>query len=251
MTKTVLGLTIILLISPVFYILSEEPAVIEEPDLATIIERAKEQQQKALEEVEDAIFMAESIYIERKKDGNVKKEVVTQKRIYTKGTNKRYDEYLSRSVNGRKLSKREMEKEVKKEERDYGELKLPLTPEGEGAYNFYLVDSDTINGVDAWTVEFRAKERKKGCFDGKGYISKESFDVIRAELAPAKISRLVKSLSVCVTFGYVQGYWLPAKFEVDVEIKVSFLYYKHVTIEETYSDHRLNNELDDSIFETK
>ncbi len=251
MKKAVLGIVLTLFIILIFYILTEVPAVSGEPDLEDIIERIKARQIEFLKEVGDTMFMAESIYREKKKNGDVKKRVVTRKRIYTRGIDKRYDEYLSMIVNGRELNKEEMEKQLEKDRRNDNQMKMPLTPEGEGAYDFFLLGSDNLNGVDVWIIEFRAKKRGKEYVNGRGYITKDTCDIIRAELTPAKISRLVKKLSVCVTSARIQGYWVPVKFEVEVKIKLSFLYYKHITIEETYSDFRLNNKFDDSIFETK
>ena len=228
---------------------SEDAAVSGEPDLENIVERARLRQMEILEKAGDAVFVAESIYREKKKDGGLKKEVVTRKRVYTRGFSKRHDEYLSMSINGRKLSKEEMEEELEDDGKDDDKMRMPLTPEGEGAYNFRLVGSDNLNGVDVWIIEFSARKKDKKYVNGKGYISKDTCDIIRTELAPAKISRLVKDLKVCVTSACIQGYWMPVKFEIDVKVKLSFLYYKHITIEETYSDFRLNNKFDDSIFE--
>lgn len=251
MAKTVLRFTLALFIITIFYLLTEDTAVSGEPDLENIVERVRLRQMEILEKAGDAVFMAESIYREKKKNGDVKKEIVTRKRVYTRGFNKRHDEYLSMSINGRKLSKKEMEKELEDDRKDDDEMRMPLTPEGEGAYDFCLVGSDNLNGVDVWIIEFSAKKRDKKYVNGKGYVSKDTCDIIRTELAPAKISRLVKDLKVCVTSACIQGYWMPVKFEVEVKIKLSFLYYKHITIEETYSDFRLNNKFDDSVFEAE
>ena len=251
MAKNVLRFMLTLFIILTFHSLTEDVAISEVPDLESIIEKVKARQMEVLGEVGDAVFMGESIYREKKKNGDVKKEVVTQKRIHTRGFGKRYDEYLSMSIDGRKLSKKEMEKEIKKGKRDDDKMKMPLTPEGEEAYNFRLLGSDRVNGVDVWIIEFKAKKRDKKYINGKGYVSKDTGDIIRAELAPAKISRLISDLKVSVTSDYIQGYWMPVKFEVEAKVKLSFLYYKHITIEETYFDFRLNNKFDDSIFETK
>ena len=251
MIKTVLGFTLILFIIPISYLISETPVESGETDIESIVEKVKARQIEILEEVGDAMFMAESIYREIKRDGDLKKEVVSRKRIYARGMTRRHDEYLSMSINGRKLDKKEMEKEVEKGKRDDMEIKLPLTPEGEGHYNFQLIGDDNLNGVDVWIIGFEAKEKKDEYVNGRGYVSKDTFGIVRLELAPAKISRLVENLSVYVDSARIQGYWMPAKFEVDVTIKLSFLYYKRITIEEIYSQFKLNNKFDDSLFESE
>ncbi len=250
MTKVVFGSVFFLFIISMLYILSEAPAVCEEPDLGYIIEKVTAQQLKVLTEIQDSICISNSIYREMKKDGRLKKEVLTKKCTYVKGIDKRYDEYLSMSVNGRELDAKELKKEAKKARKDDREVKLPLTPAGEGAYDFHLAGSDVCNGMDVWLLDFRAKERKDEYINGRGCISKDTFDVVHIELTPAKLSRIIKTLDVSVVFDRVQGYWIPVKFRADVEVQLSFLYYRYITIEETYSEYKLNNQLDDSIFES-
>jgi len=250
MTKAVFRFIFLLSIIAL-YPLSEGIILCEEPDLDYIIEKTKVKQQKTLDEIQDSICLSTSVYKELRKDGSVKKEVVTKKCIYMKGTDSRYEECLYMSINGKELGKAEMKKKFEDDQGDDREIKLPLTPEGEGYYNFYLAGSDVYNGLDVWIIEFKAKEKKDEFVNGSGYVTKDSFDVIYVELAPAKISRLVKGLKVSMTSAHMQGYWMPVRFEMDLEIKVSFLYYKHIIIQETYSEYKLNTGLDDSIFKSR
>jgi len=249
MTKVVFGFIIVLLIIPAFYILAETAVTSQEPDLEQITERTRIRQYEVLDEVGCTICMAETVYRERKKSGELKKEVLTSRRIYTEGEDKRYDEYLSMSINGKKLSREEMEKEIEDDEDDKNEMKMPLTPEGEGGYDFYLAGNTQFSGEDVWIVGFRAKKEEDGYVNGKAYITKSSYDIIYAEASLAKIPRLVRDLKISVTSMPVGNYWMPEKFEVDLKIKLSFLYYKRITIEETYSEYELNCDTDDSIFE--
>ena len=249
MIKAVFGFTIVLLLIPAFYILADKSVTSQEPDLEQIIEKTKIRQYAVLDEVGCAICMAETVYRERKRNGELKKEVLTSRRIYTKGDDKRYDEYLSMSINGKKLSRKEMEKEIEDDKDDENEMKMPLTPEGEGGYDFYLSGSTEFNGEDVWIVGFRAKKEEDGYVNGKAYITKNSYDIIHAEASLAKIPRLVKDLKISVTSMPVGDYWMPEKFEVDLKIKLSFIYYKRITIEEKYYGYELNCDTDDSIFE--
>lgn len=250
MTKAVFRFIFLLFII-ILYPLSEGTILCEEPDLDYIIEKTKAKQWKTLDEIHDSICLATSVYKELGKDGNVKKEVVTRKCIYAKGTDRRYEECLFMSVNGRKIDNAKMQKEFEDSQGDDQEMRLPLTPEGEGHYDFYLAGSDVYNGLDVWLIDFKAKERKSEFVNGRGYVTKDTFDVIRVDLAPAKISRLVKTLKISMTSAYMQGYWMPVKFEMDLEIKISFFYYKHIIIEETYSEYKLNTGFADSIFKSK
>jgi len=250
MTKAVLKFMSLFFIISILCFLSENLAICKEPDLEHIVEKVKARQLRALEEIKDSICLAESVYKEIKKNGEIKKKVITEKLIYIKGTDKRYEECLSMTVNGRKLSKAKMEEEFENGNEDR-EIKLPLTPEGEGCYNFQLAGSGTCNGKDVWLIDFKAKEKKDEYVNGRGYVSKDTFDIMRVELVPAKLSRVVKGLEISVASVSVNGYWMPIKFLMDLEIKVGFLYHKHIIIEETYSDYKLNNQLADSIFKSK
>lgn len=249
MTKAVCESILLLLILLALYFLSEGPAVCEEPDLGYIIEKVKARQLKILAEVGDSVCLAESRYREMKRDGDLKKEVLTRKRIYMKGKDRRYDEYLYMSINGKVLNAKRLKKKAEKANKDQQEIKLPLTPDGDGAYDFSLAGSDVCNGMDVWLIDFRAKEKKDEYVNGRGCVSKDTFDMIRVKLVPAKLSRLIKDLDVSVTFDLVHGYWMPVKLEVDAVVGLSFLFYRRITIEETYSEYRFNNQLEDSIFE--
>jgi hypothetical protein len=247
----VLRCTLILFFIPALCLPSTGSVTSGDPDVETIIKKVRERQMQVLEEVGDAVFMSETVRKDRKRDGKIKKEVVTRKRIYTRGSDKRYDEYLFMSINGRKLSKKEMEKEVEDDEKDKAEIKMPMTPEGEGAYDFHLIGSDNLDGVDVWVIEFKPKKKKRDYIDGKGYVSKDTFDIIRAEATLAKTPPFVKNLKASFISAFTQGYWMPAKFGLEITVELSFLYYKRITIEETYSGYKLNNNFDDSIFDTE
>lgn len=222
--------------------------------LGEIIEKVKMQQSKIVEEIEDAIFLAESIYREREKDDELKKELVVKKRVYVKRGGRRYEEYLGMILNGRDLYGKELEKEIKdwkKKARRQQETKMPLTPEGEGAYDYQLIGSATRNGMELWVVGFRARQRKDGYINGRGYVSKDSFNIVHAEFAPAKISRVIEDMKMSLTYSEVQGYWMPVKFELSMKIKVGFLvdlFYRDIKIEDTYSEYQFNNQLEDSLF---
>jgi hypothetical protein len=62
---------------------------------------------------------------------------------------------------------------------------------------------------------------------------------------------VVKKLDMVMTFAKEQGYWLLNKFEMQAKIKVKFLItFANVnfTLEDNYSDFRLNMEIPDSLF---
>lgn len=236
---------------------SENHTLSKEPNLDEIIKKVQAHQTKIADEIKDATFIAKLLYKERNKDKKIEREVIAERRVYMKGDSKRHEEYLYMIINGKKLDDREMEKELKdwrKNGKKQEETKMPLTPEGEGAYNFYLVGSERLDDVDTWIIGFEAKQKKEGYVNGKGYISKSNFNIMRAEFTPAKLPRVIKDMSMALSYSEVKGYWMPVKFEMDMKVKVSLvldLYYKHITIEDVYSQYSFNNRLGDSIFESE
>ena len=235
--------------APPAYARISAPARLEE-----IIEKVKMQQLKIVEEIDDAVFLAESIYREREKDDELKKELIVKKRVYMKSGGRHHEEYLGMILNGRDLYGKEREKEIrdwKKKARRQQETKMPLTTESEGAYDYQLMGSATWNGMEVWVVDFRARYRKDGYINGQGYVSKESFNIVRAEFAPAKIPRVIEDMKMFLTYSEVQGYWMPVKFKLNMKIRVGFLvdlFYRDIRIEDTYSEYQFNNQLEDSLF---
>jgi len=228
----------------------------EEISLEEIIEKVKMRQSRVVRDIEDAVYSAEALYKEREKDGELKKELIVRKRVYMRRGGKLYEEYLGITRNGRELHGKEFQKELKDWKKKAGrqqETKMPMTPEGEGAYEYYLVGEDTWKDMSVWIVGFRARKKKDGYINGKGYISKDSFDIVRAEFAPAKTSRVIKDMAMALTHSEVNGYWMPVEFQLDMKIKVGFLvdlFYRTITIRETYSEYGFNNQLENSLFES-
>ncbi len=249
------SLKFVLIIVQLSCLLAYKPAFSKEPDLKEIIRRAELQQKKIFDSINDVTFIGKTNYKEIEKDGEIKKDVVIQRRIYMKKPGKRHDEYLSMIVNGKQLSKEEMEKEVEgwKKRSKAQESKLPLTPEGKDAYDFKLIGEKIINSIPVWIIEFIAKQKDDGYVNGKLYISKNDYNIVRTEFSPSKLPSVIKGLNLVLIYSEVQGYWLPVKFEMDMKINVKFvlnMYYKQIKIEDIYSQHKFNNQLQDSLFES-
>lgn len=242
---------LIALLLPADSILSEEISLEE------IIEKVEKRQSRIVNEIEDAVFLAEALYNEREKNDELKKELVVKKRVYMKRLGKLHEEYLGMILNGKELHGKKLKKEIKNWKKRAGkqrETMMPMTMEGEGAYDYNLIGDDTFMGKDVWIVGFKSKKKKDGYINGKGYISKDTFDIMRVEFAPAKISRVIKDIKMSLTHSDIQGYWMPVEFELGMKIKVGLfvdLFYRSISVKETYSDHKLNNQLDDSLFKSK
>lgn len=249
MVKTAFLCIFIILIS------MDVPVVAEEITLEKIIERVKMRQEKIVTEIEDAIFSADATYREVNKNGELKKYLIARRRIYMGQNNKRYEECLSMVLNGEELRGKKLRKEFKdwqKKTKPQSETKMPMTPEGEGSYNYDLIGSGKWDNIDVWIIGFAPKERKKEFIEGKGYVSKDSFNIVRVEFAPAKLTRVIENMRMSLTYSEVEGYWFPIKFDMKMTISIGLLvefFRMDVEVEDTYSNYKFNNQLDDSLFE--
>ena len=64
---------------------------------------------------------------------------------------------------------------------------------------------------------------------------------------------MIKDMAMALTHSEVNGYWMPVEFQLDMKIKVGFLvdlFYRTISIKETYSEYKFNNQLEDLLFES-
>ena len=63
--------------------------------------------------------------------------------------------------------------------------------------------------------------------------------------------RVLEEFAMNIRFAPVDGYWLPSVFNMDMHVRVSFLFTltdRTLSIEDRYSEYRLNVGLSDEIF---
>jgi hypothetical protein len=245
---------------PIFIILNthalaEENSTLETANLAEIIEKVKMQQKRLTAEVVDAVFYADAVYREFDKNGKLKKDLRVRRRIYMGQNNKRHEECLSMVLNGEELKGKKLRKEFRdwqKKTKAQGETKMPMTPEGEGAYDYSLIGSGKWNDMDVWILGFAPKKQEKGYIEGKGYISKESLNIVRVEFSPSKLPRVIENMQMSLNYSKVEEYWFPVKFDMKMTISVGFLaefFRMDMEVEDAYYNYKFNNQLDDSLFE--
>ena len=73
-------------------------------------------------------------------------------------------------------------------------------------------------------------------------------------MAPSKLPGVLKEFAMSVHFAPFGEYWLPSVFSMDMRVRISFLVTladRTLSIEDRYSDCRLNVGLDDDIFSSK
>ncbi len=252
MLKRILLFCLFVLFSMSYNLFGENTENInEEIDMDYIFEQVCLQQAKTDSFIKDVIYIGNSIYDELNKKGEVNKKVITERRIYRKGDDKYYEEYISMSIDDKELTEEEMNKRNLEAEKKSFSASSPLTEKVLDYYTFSFVDIDTLNNILVWIIEFQANEKKEEYINGIVFVSQEHFSVIRMEFAPAKNPSMVKEMSIIVNYNEIDGYWLPVHVLVDVRASLLWVFNKHIKIEDNYSDYQINTGLEDSFFEEK
>jgi predicted DNA-binding protein YlxM (UPF0122 family) len=150
----VMSIFISLIASFVFImpVLSVGTTLDKDLSIQEIISKAEMRQQAIKDNIRDATFMGKAVYKELDKDGSIKKDVIINRRVYTKQDGKRYEEYISMLVNGKQLTKEEVEKEKKElqKKNGSGEMKMPLSKEAKNDYEYKLIGSSILMVRDTY-----------------------------------------------------------------------------------------------------
>ncbi len=263
MLKRIFIFCLFILFSMSINLLAEED---EEADLDYILEQIR-LAQKNITIPDDVICTNIRTIQMLNKEGEVDGEEITEKRIYRKGTDKYYEEYISISEDGEELSEEEVEKERKKAmEKRMKKEKKKKKEKSENAktekfamfdeemsdmYTFTLVGDDTFNDIPVWVIEFKANEEKEEYANGNAFISKETYNILRTEISPAKNPSKIKEMSSIVTFNEIDGYLVKGQIEMNARIGFLLIINKNITVIDTYSDYQFNTGLEDSFFEEK
>lgn len=132
-----------------------------------------------------------------------------------------------------------------------GEFQSPFSAEAAPLYNFEIKGMALFEEQAVWVVEFTPEQAEENLFSGSAYISQEDYQPVYVEMAPAVLPRVLEEFSMKIRFAAVEGYRLPSVFSMDMRVRISFLVTmadRTLSIEDYYSDYRLNVGLDDDIF---
>ena len=243
---------------PVLLLLFPQTGHSINPTVETIvreIQRAEEARESALR---DMVYTANTRVIEWEDVSRrtVKSETLSVRTVYVREPDEIRNEYLSMTVDGRKLSKKEMERELAKQQRGgrgdgNGEFQSPFSAEASALYDFELRGPDRFEGQAVWAVEFTPKEPGENLYNGTALVSREDFQPVYVEITPAELPRVLEEFAMSIRFASVDGFQLPAVFSMDMRVRVSLLITladRTLSIEDRYSDYSLNAGLSDDIF---
>jgi len=116
-----------------------------------------------------------------------------------------------------------------------------LFPFGENRkndYEFALHEDSWIDKQKAYVLETRSNQKSSDYFEGKYYVHPETFDILRAELRPAKKPGPLRLLEMHIDFARLpEGYLVIEKAKVRIHVG---LIIKNIRMEseEIYSDYK-------------
>lgn len=221
----------------------------EDLSLAEILDRAYQKEKVFKENLADYICQATTILQEPQKDGTAETLSIVEKTIFRKLPDKRIEKYHTITKKGKELTPEEVAKTQKKHMTiSLGRGRSFFGPEERSHYTYELMPPDTVRGYPTHVLRIKPKSQEMDLVDGKIWLHKSNFEVIRLHFQPAKNPRFVKKAIVIFEFDEIQpGLWLP--FEIIIEAQAGFLFIKkNRRIHETWRDYKINVGLPDSLF---
>ncbi|MFC1838486.1 hypothetical protein ACFL1N_02820 [Thermodesulfobacteriota bacterium] len=119
---------------------------------------------------------------------------------------------------------------------DSSEAFLPFGENKKVKFKFNRLDDTTINKIPVYVIEAVAKEKDDQLFEGKYYIDRNTYDVLKARIKPSKKPRLVKELDMDIDFEVLpEGKFIRRRSRTRVNAGIIFKRFRAI-IEEEYSD---------------
>lgn len=216
-------------------------------------------------------FRSASTRLEMDKNWKPKKTTVIEKLVNIAGreTNEEYikvtetkdgktkditHEYARKAREEREKARKEREERARKKgakDQDGSDnrrnLSLALSdlfPFKEGkrdGFDFILHEDADHGGRPVFVLNSKAKVKADGVMEGKYYIAKEDFTVLKAELKPAKFPKMVKEFGLEMTFEVLPGgHFVAKKMMMRVNGGI-FIKSVRIEVEEEYSGYEILN----------
>jgi hypothetical protein len=184
-------------------------------------------------------YRVDSITVIRNADNKIERQVESKRKVTRQGKDPDKVEFTEMSIDGRKLSQKEMEAELAKSN-DKLEGKSPLSPEEMPKYQFEPGGNTTCADIPVWIVLFHPKTPDKSLGVGKAYIRQDNNNVIRLEFATSVLPAVVQNMKAVINFFPHDDLWLPDNLEITLHVKVVFIFTladKQITVQEKYHDY--------------
>ena len=243
------------LILPILLLAGSPFVPAEDARMRTIlagIQRAEAVREAA---ISDMAYMAETRVVEWVDEARkeIKKETHSLRKVYVLGGDQIHNEYLTMTVDGRRLSSKQMQRELAKQRRGgEGGFSSPYNPETAPLYNFELKGLKRYEGREVWIVAFEPKQAADDLYSGTAYVSTQDYQTQYLEISPAKLPGVLKQFAMSIRFAPVDGFWLPEVFSMDMHVRIDFLLTlsdRTLSIVDRYSQYRLNVGVDPELFD--
>jgi hypothetical protein len=176
----------------------------------------------------------------QERNDEILKAVETEKGMTRDITQKYIKEMKERQEKARKEEEDRKKKGEKEEERDRREMKLeeffPFSVRDRVNYEFAKLEDANFEGQPVFVLESKAKIKNENLWEGRYYISKESFDILKIEVQPSKNPKFVQELQIEMAFRILpQGYFVLRKIKTKIN---GGMFLKHIRMitEEEYTD---------------
>jgi hypothetical protein len=240
------------------FLVSPQAGRTANPTIETVLQEMQRAEAAREAAVRDMVYTAETRVIEWEDASRqaLKSETLSVRKVYVREPDQMRNEYLSMTIDGQKLSEKQMQRELAKQQRGgrregNGEFQSPFSAEAAPLYDFQLEGPQLFEGQAVWVVEFTPKQAEENLFSGRAYVSQADYQPVYVEMVPAVLPRVLEEFSMNIRFAEVEGYPLPSVFSMNMRVRVSFLVTladRTLSIEDRYSEYRLNVGLGDDIF---
>ncbi len=119
---------------------------------------------------------------------------------------------------------------------DSSEAFLPFSDDKRDRFDFNRLDDSTIDGKSVFTIEAKAKEKDEQLYEGKFYVDKLTYDVLKARISPSKNPKFIKEMEMDIDFEVLpEGRFFRRSSRTKISGKILFKRFR-VIAEEEYSD---------------
>lgn len=168
----------------------------ESLSLDQILDRAYQRDQASKEQLMDYICQATSTVREPQKDGSAKTLTIEEKEIYRKYPDQLMEKYNAVTEEGRVLTPEEVAEYQKKQGKTMSMRGSSfLDPEERANYTYELMPADTIRGIPSYVLGFKPKKKARDLLDGKAWLRRDNFEIVKLDFRPAKNPKFVKKLN--------------------------------------------------------
>ncbi len=210
-------------------------------DEETILQAVKARSTAQVEQIKTMHYRAETKTTISNAQNEVERVIASSRLITYAPPKEIQNDFLGMTINGRALSRAEMEAELKKSR---GKARQsPFHPDQMANYHFTLAGEETYEGQKVWKVRFDPVELREGLAKGYAYVVQSTLDVVYLTFVPAKLPGVMKKMEAQITYQPVEGFWVPKTFAMDMHVKVAFILTladQFIHIQENYSNYSFN-----------